>query len=102
MSKDERISEYERFINTAAADTEVVKLVLSSFIAMIAQSRGAQIIDDLHEITKTAVLQNAPDEGDGQLAKRLHQLTLSQVEEYFRKLRAIVGLSKVGRSGPAN
>ncbi len=87
---DPRISEYERFINTVAADTEVTKLVLSALLALLGQTRGTEMLDDLHEIARQAIEQNSPDESGGQLAKRLHELTLSQLDEYFRKLRRIV------------
>lgn len=100
MSKN--ISEYQRYINTAAADTEVVKVVLSALIAKLAEGGRTQIIDDLHELTKIAVQRGATGQSDGQLAQRMHQLKLSGVEEYFRKLRAIVGSAETRKGGPMN
>ena len=95
------IGEYQRFINTVAADTEVVKLVLGGLLMILTQTHGAQIIDDLHAAVKRATQRNAPDEEGGQLAKRLHELTLSQVDEFFRRLHE--GLGRLTPpSGPAN
>jgi len=87
---DHTITEYQRFINTVAADTEVVKIVLTALLARLSQARGVETLDDLQSVTRLALERNAPDEAGGQLAKRLHILTLAQHDEYFRKLRAVV------------
>jgi hypothetical protein len=101
MADDPRISAYERFVNTVAADTEVLKLVLRLFLANMAKARGTQIIDELQEMVGIALRQREPDPSDGQMVKRLHEVTRSQADEYFRLLRAVVGLSGTCR-GPAN
>jgi hypothetical protein len=94
MSQNDTIKEYERFVNQVAADTEILKIVVSTLIVRIAQNRRAEIIEDLHEVAKLAIEQDPPKESDGQLAQRLHKLKIAQTEEYFRKLREIAALSR--------
>lgn len=84
------ISEYERFINQVAADAHVTKYVLSAMIAKMAHARGTELLDDLQEVTKLAIQQDASAAAANPLQNRLHHLTASRADDYFRDLRGIV------------
>lgn len=89
MSK-EQIDEYERYINQVAADTEVVKIVLTAMIALLSAKRGTALVDDLELVTRQALELALPEAQDHPLTHRLHRLKLSRAEDYFRDLRTLV------------
>jgi phage shock protein A len=98
MSNDEQISEYERFVNQVAADTEVVKVVLSAMIVKMALARGTEVVEDLEEVTKLALQKGATEAATTPLSNRLHQLKLSRTDDYFRDIRNVIRLASSGPS----
>jgi hypothetical protein len=90
MAKDTRITEYERFVNQVAADTEVVKLVLTALVAKLADASGTQIVDDLEEVAKIALEKGSSEAAQNPLSNRLLHLKKSRADDYFRDLRHLV------------
>ena len=89
---DQRISEYERFINQVAADTEVVKLVLTTLIAKLCPPGSTALVDDLEEIAKLSLRKGTSEHAESPLANRLNELKMSRTEDYFRDLRSVLRL----------
>lgn len=97
-------SEFERFVNQVAADTNTLKAVVSAFLAKMALTRGStELIDELEEIAKLSLQPRGPSDGD-QLKERLHHLTVSRMDDYFRDLRGVIETvqAKSRRGGTTN
>lgn len=90
MSDHETITEYERFINQVAADAHVTRAVLTSMLAKLAIVRGTELLDDVEQVARGALELGSPSAAANPMENRLHQLTLSRMDDYFRDLRAVV------------
>ena len=97
MSDADQITEYERYINQVAADTEVTKVVLTATLALLVQKLGTALVDDVEVISKQAMQQGVSAASADALSNRLHHLKMSRMDDYFRDLRALVD-----PTGPTN
>lgn len=99
---DHQISEYERFINQVAADTEVTKLVLTTLIAKLVPPGNTALVDELEAVVTLSLERAVSTTPETHLTNRLNQLKLSRTEDYFRALRTVLGVVAAHSPSPRN
>ena len=87
------ISAEERFINTLAADVDVLRLVHIAQLSRVGLARP-EVFAELRKAVFEGVAQQGLDTPRTQDAERVRQLTLARTEAFFGDVETVMGLMK--------